>query len=58
MYEAEAGEKNDVAAWLLTGGKGLESAAGGGHDEVASGTGGEADAEGRIEVEGEREEGS
>lgn len=49
VYEAEANEKNEVAAWLLTEGKGLESAAGSSGVQAAPGAGGEADAEGRLE---------
>lgn len=49
VYEAEASEKTDVATWLLTEGKGLESAVGGRPDLGAVGTGAEADAEGQLE---------
>lgn len=49
VYEAEANEKNEVAAWLLTEGKGLESAAGGSGDHAALDAGGEVDADGRLE---------
>lgn len=59
VYEAEANEKNEVAAWLLTEGKGLESAVGGGGDQVLTGAGGEADAGGRFKEvvkEGEMDE--
>ena len=59
VYEAEASEKTEVATWLLTDGKGLESAVGGRPDLGAAGTGLEADAEGQLEEvmkEGETEE--
>lgn len=49
VYEAEANEKNEVATWLLTKGKGLENAVGGSPDPGAAGTGAEADAEGQLE---------
>ena len=49
VYEAEANEKNEVAAWLLTEGKGLESAASSSGVQAAPGAGGEVDAEGRLE---------
>ncbi|KAL9136884.1 MAG: hypothetical protein Q9175_001914 [Cornicularia normoerica] len=49
VYEAEANEKNDAAAWLLTEGKGLESAVGRSLDQRAPGTEGEDDAEGQLE---------
>lgn len=59
VYEAEANDKNEVAAWLLTEGNGLERAVGGSLDEGASGAGGGADVDGRLgEVmkEGDSEE--
>ena len=59
VYEAEANDKNEVAAWLLTEGKGLMSAVGSSLDQAASGAGGEADAEGQLEEvmkEGDTEE--
>ena len=49
VYEAEANEKNELASWLLTEGKGLESAVGGSLDHIAPGVGGEGDAEGQLE---------
>lgn len=59
VYEAEANEKNEVASWLLTEGKGLESAVGGSLHQIAPGVGEEGDAEGQLEEvmkEGETEE--
>ena len=59
VYEAEASEKNEVAAWLLTERNGLESAVGGGGDQAVAEAGGEADAGGRLEEvmkEGEMDE--
>lgn len=49
VYEAEANDKNEVAAWLLTEGKGLERAVGGSLDEDALEAGGGADVEGQLE---------
>ncbi|KAF6218786.1 hypothetical protein HO133_005329 [Letharia lupina] len=49
VYEAEANEKNELASWLLTEGKGLESAVGGSLNQIAPGVGGEGDAEGQLE---------
>ena len=49
VYEAEANEKNELAAWLLTEGKGLESAAGSSGVQGAVGADGEVDAESRLE---------
>ena len=59
VYEAEANEKNEVAAWLLTEGKGLEGAVGGSVDQGGPGGEVEADAEeqlGEVMKEGETEE--
>lgn len=49
VYEAEANEKNELAAWLLTEGKGLESAIGGTETQVAVGPREETDVEGQLE---------
>ena len=50
VFEAEVNDKNEVAAWLLTEGKGLQSAAGGGGLETgAEGAEGEAGVEGQLE---------
>ena len=59
VYEAEVNEKNEVAAWLLTEGKGLESAFGADLDQPALGVREEADAEEQFEEvtkKGEMEE--
>lgn len=59
VYEAEASEKNEVATWLLTEGKGLESTVDGSRDLAVAGTVAEAGAEGQLEEvmkEGETEE--
>ena len=59
VYEAEVSEKNEVAAWLLTEGKGLESAIGVDLDQHAPGVQEEADAEEQFEEvmkKGETEE--
>ena len=59
VFEAEVNEKNEVAAWLLTEGKGLESAVGGCLDQPALGVQAEADAEEQLEEvtkKGETEE--
>ena len=59
VYEAETGGKDEVATWLLTEGKGLESVIGSGPDSGPAGSGVEADAEGRLEEvlkEGETEQ--
>ena len=50
VYEAEVNEKNEVAAWLLTEGKGLESAVGFDLDQPAPEVQEEADAEEQFEV--------
>lgn len=58
VYEAEANGKDEVAAWLLTEGKGLQSAVGGGLERAAVGAEGGAGAEGQLEEvmdEGETE---
>ncbi|CAD6589150.1 MAG: hypothetical protein ASARMPREDX12_005649 [Alectoria sarmentosa] len=49
VYEAEANEKNELAAWLLTEGKGLESAVGGSENQAAVGAREETDVEGQLE---------
>lgn len=56
VYEAEANEKNEVAAWLLTEGKGLESAVGVDLDQPAPGVQEEADAEEQSEEVTKKEE--
>ena len=59
VYEAEVNEKNEVAAWLLTDGKGLESPVGVDLDQTAPGVQEKADAEEQFEEEmkkGEMEE--
>ena len=59
VHEAETSEKNEVATWLLTEGKGLDSAVGGSLDTAVAGTEAEADGEGQLEEvikEGETEE--
>ena len=59
VYEAEVNEKNEVAAWLLTEGKGLESAVGVDSDQPAPEVQEEADAEEQFEEvtkKGEMEE--
>lgn len=58
VYEAEANEKTEVTAWLLTEGKGLNSAARG-SDQAIPAAGEEAHAEGQLEEVlevGEKEE--
>ena len=48
VYEAEVNEKNEVAAWLLTEGKGLESAVGVDLDQPAPEVQEEADAQNEV----------
>ena len=56
VYEAEVNEKDEVAAWLLTEGKGLESAAGVDLDQPAPGVQEKADAEEQLEEVTKKEE--
>ena len=56
VYEAEVNEKNEVAAWLLTEGKSLESAVGVDLDQPAPGVQEEADAEEHFEEETKKED--
>ncbi len=59
VCEAEAGEKGEVAAWLLTGGKGAESGGGGGGKGDVRGGGEDGGVDGRrgaeVVMEGEGE---
>ena len=55
LSEAEAAEKNEVAAWLITEAKGSQSVVGSSLEQDAGGVGGEGGVEGRLE-EAMREE--